>query len=104
MTKRSLPMLGSGIRVLDTRSVKPEPKQVEAFYVSREWRRLVEYLKRQRGERCEQCGRTGTRLFADHVVEIKDGGPLLDPRGIRLLCGSCHGGKTHAERRRRMRQ
>ncbi|MCP1196207.1 HNH endonuclease [Acetobacter senegalensis] len=58
-------------------------------------------IKRKRPDRCEQCGRSGTRLFGDHVVELKDGGAPLNENNIKLLCGSCHTAKTYRAKLRR---
>lgn len=74
------------------------------FYLTpehRAWRALV--IARA-GGRCQgsDCGHEGVRLFADHIVEIRDGGVRLDPANGQALCGSCHGLKTAAERRRRL--
>jgi len=41
-------------------------------------------------------------LFADHVIEIQDGGALLDQGNLEALCGSCHTAKTASEREKRM--
>ncbi|KQS74043.1 HNH endonuclease [Rhizobium sp. Leaf384] len=92
------------IRQIDARVVKPKPKTADAFYLSPEWRSLMHRLIAERGRRCEEvgCGRVNTRIFGDHIVELKDGGPLLDPSNIKLLCGSCHTTKTLAQRARRM--
>jgi 5-methylcytosine-specific restriction endonuclease McrA len=61
-------------------------------------------LVASRGKACQECGRSDVRLFGDHVHEIKDGGALLDPTNIRLLCGSCHTKKTAKTRAARMAQ
>lgn len=95
------------IATIDTRTVKPPPKTVDPFYLTPEWRSLVEDLVRQRGRRCEapDCrypGRKGIRVFGDHVVELRDGGALLDPGNVKLLCGSCHTRKTMRERAKRL--
>src|SRR6266436_1869241 len=77
-----------------SRSTKP----TLPFYKTQEWVQLVARVIRARGRRCENpmCAREGvlTRIFADHIVEIKDGGALLDESNIELLCGSCHTTKT----------
>jgi 5-methylcytosine-specific restriction endonuclease McrA len=88
---------------LDTRSALPPPKKADPFYLSRQWRDLVEELIRVRGRKCETpgCGREHVRLFGDHVVELRDGGAPLDPRNVKLRCGSCHTKKTSAEKARR---
>jgi 5-methylcytosine-specific restriction endonuclease McrA len=40
-------------------------------------------------------------MFADHIVERRDGGEPLDRWNVWLLCGRCHTRKTAAERARR---
>jgi 5-methylcytosine-specific restriction endonuclease McrA len=105
---RRLRTLPPRLQALDTRRVKPPPKQTAPFYLSPEWRQLMARLIAERGRCCERCGRTGNtdgswlRLFGDHVVELKDGGAELDPGNIRLLCGSCHSTKTAKARADRM--
>jgi 5-methylcytosine-specific restriction endonuclease McrA len=82
--------------------LKPPPKTAAPFYLSPAWRSLVARLIFERGPRCQQCGRTGCRLFGDHVRELKDQGEPLDPGNVRLLCGSCHSTKTAKARSDRM--
>lgn len=77
------------------------PKVTLPFYKTPEWKRLVAQLVKLRGRRCEDCGREGCRVYADHVQELRDGGAALDPGNIRLRCASCHGIKTERERKRR---
>ncbi|MCP1200066.1 HNH endonuclease signature motif containing protein [Notoacmeibacter sp. MSK16QG-6] len=82
------------------------PKVAEPFYLSPEWRRLIAEIKRERGNRCEDCGARGSkniRIIGDHVDEISDGGARLDRRNIRLLCTPCHGRKTARAKRERSR-
>jgi 5-methylcytosine-specific restriction endonuclease McrA len=92
------------VATLDTRTVKPPPKQADPFYLSPAWRTLVAAITEARGHRCELCGRTRVRLYADHVLELADGGEPLDAGNLQLVCGSCHGKKTAAHRARRMAQ
>lgn len=106
-----LKTLGPRLATLDSRTARPpartwedrkasEPHQ--GFYQSPEWRALRDRVTRQRGKRCEDCGRTGTRIYCDHIVELQDGGAGLDEANIRLRCGSCHTRKTADARARRM--
>lgn len=82
----------------------PRPKVAEGFYSTPEWKALRAQLIRQRGAACEgtehspAASRTGHRLFADHVIELRDGGAPLDPTNVQLLCGACHTRKTAAAR------
>ena len=64
-----------------------------------EWREIV--IRRAAGV-CQDCGRRASRLFADHIIELKDGGAPFDPANGRAKCGSCHTIKTSAERTKRM--
>lgn len=95
-----LTMLAPRFGTLDPRTARPAPKVAAPFYTTPEWRGLMARLLKERGRRCEDpsCGRTGTRIFGDHIRELKDGGAALDPRNIRLLCGSCHTAKTNRAR------
>lgn len=88
--------------------MKPEPKRVDPFYLRPEWRELVADIERTRGRRCEdpECRTPGgpwSRIFRDHVVELRDGGAALDPANIVQRCGACHSRKTAAVRGARMR-
>lgn len=95
-------MLAPRLRTVDVRSVKPQVKTADAFYVSPEWRALMAEIIADRGRICEACHRKGTRIFGDHIVELKDGGASLDKRNIKCLCGACHTKKTVAARAARM--
>lgn len=86
--------LDSPVRTLDTSIAQVPKKTADPFYLSTAWRQLVTTLIRKRGRRCEQCGRENTRIFGDHVQELKDGGAPLAASNVRLLCGSCHTRKT----------
>jgi 5-methylcytosine-specific restriction protein A len=105
MTPR-LTMLGRRVGMVDQR-LKPTPKTADPIYSTPEWRALIASIIEARGRRCEdpKCktpGRTGMRVFGDHIRELKDGGALLDPRNVMLRCGSCHTTKTIAERNKRL--
>ena len=88
----------------------PAPKRADAHYLSpehRAWRAVVLARAANRCQSlfCETPQRgSGRRLFADHIVEIKDGGAALDPENGQALCGSCHALKTVSARASRMAQ
>ncbi|RUT25996.1 HNH endonuclease [Asaia sp. W19] len=92
------------VRPLDVAIASLGSKSPDCVYLKREWRSLISCLLAQRGRRCEVCGRTGCRIFGDHIHELKDGGAPLDPGNIRLLCGSCHSTKTARVRAIRTRE
>lgn len=95
--------LRPSLATLDMRAVAAVAKAADPHYASPEhaaWRSAV--IARA-GHRCQACGRDGTRLFADHIIEISDGGALTDPRNGQALCGSCHTIKTNRTRADRMR-
>lgn len=78
--------------------MRPAPKVADPFYLTPEWRRFAAEMKRQRGNCCEDCSRSGAgrgvKLIADHVVERRDGGADFDPSNIRIRCMPCHNAKT----------
>lgn len=89
------------LATLDVRTAKLPPKVADKAYLTpehRAWSQAV--IARARGA-CQDCNRTGVRLFADHVRELRDGGAAHDIANGRALCQSCHGRKTARERARR---
>jgi hypothetical protein len=76
------------------------PKEADPHYLSpahRRWRAGV--IARARG-RCEWpgCGRTEPRMYADHIIELRDGGAAQDPANGQCLCARHHAVKTAAAR------
>jgi 5-methylcytosine-specific restriction protein A len=99
-------------RRFDARAVQPEAKKADPFYLSPEYRAWREAVIARAGRRCQDTDeRTGHRcskaeprhrMFADHVVEVKDGGARYDIANGRCLCGSHHTIKTAAARAARL--
>jgi hypothetical protein len=97
------------LATLDMRVAAPAPKVADPYYHSPEhqrWRRIV--VERS-GGRCQDTAcrtphRAGVRLFADHIVELRDGGSPTDPANGLARCGACHTRKTAAARAERMRR
>jgi 5-methylcytosine-specific restriction endonuclease McrA len=71
---------------------------VEAHYRDPRHEAWSTAVRRRADGRCEACGREGERLFADHIVELRDGGAPFDLANGRALCGSCHTRKTAGAR------
>lgn len=87
-------------------AAKRPPKTVDSHYNTPEhgeWRRKV--IERA-GHRCQAPGCTvaaPSRLYADHIVELRDGGAALDVDNGQALCASHHSAKTIAARTARLR-
>nr|WP_314074435.1 HNH endonuclease signature motif containing protein [uncultured Roseococcus sp.] len=95
-----IPMMQPRIATLDTRTAQPAPKQRAAHYGTAEHEAWRAEVIRRAGGMCQGrgCGRSQVRLFADHIVELKDGGAPTDIRNGQALCGACHTRKTAAAR------
>lgn len=98
------------LSTMDTRTVKPLPKTADAELKTREhvyWSRAVIGRADYRCEALEADGSRcritrPARLFADHIIERRDGGDLLDPENGQCLCGRHHTLKTGKARANRM--
>lgn len=101
-----LQTIGSRIEAIDTRRVRPPPKLADPHYLTPEHRAWSEQVIRRAGGRCEvvvnglRCrkARPRHRMFADHIVERRDGGAPFDPANGQCLCGAHHSAKTAAAR------
>ena len=88
----------------DTRRLKAARKPSSSIYYTKEWRALVGRLIAERGRRCQLCGGPTAmigkpvRIYADHIVELEDGGDPFAKSNIQLLDGRCHTTKTAAAR------
>lgn len=94
------------LKAAEYRTVIPPAKRPDAELQTAEHRAWRKQVLDRAHWRCEDCGKQGGRggvtLYADHVVERRDGGALLDVNNGRCLCAACHGKKTMAERARRI--
>jgi 5-methylcytosine-specific restriction protein A len=109
MTKQPrLNLLRSRVSTITNRMAPGRPKVAAPAYQSREWKALIAAIIHERGRRCEDLAcespnrGAGQRVYGDHVIELADGGALLDPDNVMLRCAPCHGRKTVAERNKRM--
>jgi 5-methylcytosine-specific restriction protein A len=105
MTRSRLSSLPTRMGTIEQRRALPPPKTVDTHYHTpehRQWRAAV--IRRADGH-CQgpNCGRSGVRLFADHVIELRDGGAPFDVSNGQALCGACHTRKTVAVRANRMK-
>jgi 5-methylcytosine-specific restriction enzyme A len=100
----ALKALPPRLKTISGARIAPLPKVADAHYLSpahKLWRSIV--ITRAGGV-CQWpgCGRKEQRMFADHIVEVKDGGPLLDAGNGQCLCGKHHTIKTIEERKKRL--
>lgn len=98
-----LRLIGQRLKPLQTARATVPPKVADSFYQSPAWREFASTVKKERGYRCEEvdCGYRGPRLIADHIIEVKDGGALVDRRNILIRCMPCHNRKTAQAQRQR---
>ena len=101
--KPRIKALAPRLAALDARTAKPAQPITKPIYLSAEHRAWRAAVLNKAGHRCQYpgCGRSGIRLFADHIVELSDGGAPSDPANGQALCGSHHTLKTAAERAKR---
>ena len=109
--KRSIPMLPPLIGERGTTgAVARERKTADPFYLSPEYRAWREAVVARAGRRCEaiengtRCGKAEPqhRLFADHIVEVVDGGARFAASNGQCLCGRHHTLKTVKARAERL--
>ena len=97
-----LAKLTARLPTFDTRRVAPPPKVAEPLYSTPEYRAWRDAVIDRAGGRCEaltargRChkARSRHRMFADHKVEVRDGGAKFDVANGQCLCGSHHTAKT----------
>jgi hypothetical protein len=100
------------VRTIDTRTTPLPPKQKDPVYNTPEFRAWRAVVVHRAGGRCEAVDAFGLRctkaepehrMYADHRIELRDGGALLDINNGQCLCASHHELKTYAARAQRMR-
>jgi 5-methylcytosine-specific restriction protein A len=101
--RRRLATIGPRIPLFDARAVKPPPKKAAAIYHTSEYAVWREAVIANAGGMCQWpgCGRAEQRMYADHIIELEDGGARFDVNNGQCLCGSHHTRKTLDARARR---
>lgn len=77
-----------------------DPKDRNAFYNSREWRELREYILSLNPlcVSCKEKDRLVPATEIDHIIPISaDPSKRLDINNLQPLCKSCHSEKTYRE-------
>lgn len=74
-------------------------QEAKAFYNSKQWKQVREYVYSRDGARCQVCGNVVTdRKIADHIHPLKySPAEKLDTSNLWLLCYKCHTRKTKLE-------
>ena len=105
-----LKQLAPPVRTLDTRTVRSPIKVKDPIYNTPEFMAWRAAVIERAGHRCQAVDQRGMRrtkarpdhrMYADHIIELRDGGAVLD-----LSNGQClshHTLKTVAARARRLR-
>ena len=75
----------------------PTPKQRAPHTLGKEYAVFAAAVKRRANYACEQCGARDVRVFADHIIEVVDGGSN-DLSNGQCLCNRCHVIKTNKQR------
>lgn len=82
--------------------------RVDPYLTTKEHRAWSREVLKRAGYACQDQAhdpgkpRTGILLHADHIVERRDGGPLVDLDNGMARCAACHVRKTTEERKRRV--
>lgn len=74
-------------------------QEAKAFYSSKQWRQVRDYVYSRDGARCQVCGNVVTdRKIADHIKPLKySPEQKLDTSNLWLLCYKDHSRKTKLE-------
>src|ERR1700733_13246308 len=88
----------------DGRTIRPPPSEgtIDPIYQSEQYKRWRAQVLRNAGYRCQaiengsRCTKASPhhRMFADHIKELRDGGPAFDPANGQCQCGAHHTRKT----------
>lgn len=100
----ALRMLPPMLRSANVSAARIPDKTAQPIYSTPEYREWREGVIARASDRCQHpgCWRRERRMFADHIIEIKDGGAAFDPANGQCLCGRHHSLKTAAERAKRL--
>jgi 5-methylcytosine-specific restriction enzyme A len=108
---RRLRQLGSPVRPIGP-LVRPPPRQPEPHYNTAAHAAWAREVVQRAGGRCEAVDRYGSRcskaaplhrMFADHRIELKDGGQPFSAENGMCLCGAHHTRKTIEARVKRLK-
>ena len=92
------------LKAISGRRIAALPKEVDSVYLDPRHQAWRQYVIARANGICQWpgCNRQEKRMFADHIVELKDGGARFDVANGQCLCGSHHTIKTNIERNKRL--
>ena len=99
------------VRTANTNTTKLPPRRIDPVYSTPEFQRWRALVVERAGYRCEaidhgfRCtkAKPDHRVYADHIIELRDGGAPFDLNNGRCLCASHHELKTMAVRTKRLK-
>ena len=99
------------VRTTNTSTTRLPPRLIDPVYSTPEFQRWRAHVVARAGGQCEaidqgfRCSKAKPehRLYADHIIELRDGGAPFDLTNGQCLCASHHELKTIAARTRRLR-
>lgn len=96
------------VRSANLAIARTSPKKTDSIYGSAAYAEWAEAVKKRDGYRCVDPAckgphYPGQKVYADHKVEVKDGGAKFDVANGITRCASSHTFKTNRERARRQR-
>ena len=105
-----LKLLAPRVRTVNTSTTPLPPKVKDHAYTTPQYRVWRAQVVARAGGRCEavdhgrRCSKASPehRMFADHIVEIRDGGAVHDSTNGQCLCYSHHTIKTIEVRKKRL--
>ncbi|QIJ77537.1 HNH endonuclease [Methylobacterium sp. NI91] len=104
-----LATLAPRLGTLDTRTAQPVQKTADPELLTPEHKAWRQEVLKRAGWKCQRPGYTaqrrhgGVRLYADHIMERRDGGVPLNPADEQALCAKHHSEKTVRATAARMR-
>ncbi|MDE1914729.1 MAG: HNH endonuclease [Sphingomonadales bacterium] len=98
----ALRIMKTGLASFNGKRLVTPPKRAASIYQTPEYRAWREAVIARAGRQCEaverglRCTKAEPhhRMFADHRVELRDGGAEFDPSNGQCLCGAHHTAKT----------
>jgi 5-methylcytosine-specific restriction enzyme A len=101
--------LAPRVRIIDTRVTRMPRKRMDPVYNTPQFQAWRAQVIARAGGQCEvvthgyRCTKAKPthRVYADHIIELRDGGQPFDLNNGQCLCASHHELKTMAARARR---